>query len=187
MGGGMSSSSLNFTKTTKGNFHFHSIIGKGKFGMIYSALHIQTQEKVAIKEMSLNKVMETRSGVAMLFSELSALRIIKGSPFTIGLKGSFRDTINCYFIMDIASSGSLKYHMIKGCHFTEKTVSLIIGCISIALHHIHSCGVVHRNVTPHNILFNECGYPYLTDFSLSHLCDDATDYLECTLTTGTQA
>ena len=53
--------------------------------------------------------------------------------------------------------------------FNELRVSFILMCLSSALHHIHSRGIIHRDIKPENILFNERGYPLLTDFGVAFI------------------
>lgn len=42
--------------------------------------------------------------------------------------------------------------------FTEKQAKFITANIIIALEFLHSNGVIHRDVRPENVVFNEKGY-----------------------------
>lgn len=39
--------------------------------------------------------------------------------------------------------------------------------VARALHHVHNCGIVHRDVKPSNILLDNAGTPWLLDFGLA--------------------
>ena len=53
--------------------------------------------------------------------------------------------------------------------FTEKQAKFIIANIIIALEFIHGNGVIHRDIRPHNIVFNDQGYLSLVDFGLARV------------------
>ena len=48
--------------------------------------------------------------------------------------------------------------------FTERKALMIILGVARALHYIHEQGFSHRDIKPHNILFNDYDEPLLTDF-----------------------
>lgn len=43
----------------------------------------------------------------------------------------------------------------------------VVRAVADALEHVHQGGFVHRDVKPHNILFNAAGVPFLSDFGLA--------------------
>jgi serine/threonine protein kinase len=76
----------------------------------------------------------------------------------------------------------------KRCVFEEYDVAFYIAAISSALDHIHSKNIIHRDIKPENIILDERGYPYLTDFGVSHVQEQSTvqTTLTCTLASGTK-
>eukprot|EP00602_Paraphysomonas_sp_CaronLab_P000113 CAMPEP_0185029790 /NCGR_PEP_ID=MMETSP1103-20130426/16324_1 /TAXON_ID=36769 /ORGANISM="Paraphysomonas bandaiensis, Strain Caron Lab Isolate" /LENGTH=434 /DNA_ID=CAMNT_0027564673 /DNA_START=473 /DNA_END=1777 /DNA_ORIENTATION=- len=61
-------------------------------------------------------------------------------------------------------------------------------CLSSALDHIHSRGVLHRDVKPENVMYNDHGFPMLTDFGVSYVCDEfaSSGVIECKMASGTR-
>ena len=51
--------------------------------------------------------------------------------------------------------------------FTEADAAQLIYKVIQAMNHVHSCGVVHRDLKPDNIMINENGDPRIIDFGLS--------------------
>jgi serine/threonine protein kinase len=89
-------------------------------------------------------------------------------------------------VLDLQTGGDLRYYMRKRYLFEEADVAFYIACLSSALEHMHSCGVIHRDVKPENIILDERGYPYLTDFGVAHVQSADAPILSCTLASGTR-
>lgn len=51
--------------------------------------------------------------------------------------------------------------------FSEIQIRFFAACIVIALEYIHSMNVLHRDVKPENIVLDQQGYLYLTDFGVA--------------------
>jgi serine/threonine protein kinase len=105
----------------------------------------------------------------------------------------------------LKTGGDLRYYLRKRYLFDERDCAFYVACISSALDHIHSKNVIHRDVKPglcmtfikiifskpvfilENIIFDERGYPYLTDFGVAHVQSDPWDKtLTCNLASGTK-
>lgn len=72
--------------------------------------------------------------------------------------------------------------------FSEAHCALIAACLGSALEHMHSRGVIHRDVKPENILLDEAGFPHLTDFGVAHVepGNVTGNRMECFLSSGTR-
>lgn len=77
-------------------------------------------------------------------------------PFLGNLRYSFQDTDKLYIVTDYLEGGDLGYYMhVKKKKFTENQAKFIIANIIIALEFVHGNGVIHRDVRPENLVFNE--------------------------------
>ena len=65
-------------------------------------------------------------------------------------------------------SGDNMADMLKGCLFTEKETKQLSSDICKALYALHSCGIVHRDVKPENIIIRG-KTAVLTDFDASRI------------------
>ena len=86
--------------------------------------------------------------------------------------------------MDLLTGADLRYYIKKRIILTEAELAFLVSCISSALHHMHSKGVLHRDVKPENVVFDSEGFPNLTDFGVSYV--STSNDLTCTLSSGTK-
>jgi len=73
--------------------------------------------------------------------------------------------------MDYIPGGDMAYHLNQKGRFMEKEVRFFIAEIVLGLEHLHSCGVVYRDLKLENILIDKEGHICLTDFGLSKELD----------------
>jgi serine/threonine protein kinase len=171
-------------------FVFSYVIGKGGFGKVYSAFHIDSKEWFAIKETNISGILQHKNGFSLLMSEVQALKRVGRHPCIVSLNSAFHDSRFCYMALDLCTGGDLRYHMKNREKFTERQIAFIVACIGSALHHCHSKGVLHRDVKPENILIDETGYAMLTDFGVAHSSETfmlhPSKDVTCTMASGTR-
>lgn len=130
----------------------------------------RTLKQYALKEISKVKVIDKKN-IQNILTERNILSYLN-HPFFANLHYSFQDTNNLYLVLDFLPGGDLRYHMIKYKHFTESQSKFITSCILLSLEHLHSNGIVHRDMKPENILLDNNGYCYLTDFGIAKQIND---------------
>jgi serum/glucocorticoid-regulated kinase 2 len=89
------------------------------------------------------------------------------SPFIVNMHYAFQDREHLYLVLDFKKGGDLRYQMAKSKKFTEEQLKFFTCCILLGLKYIHSKGVIHRDVKPENLVFDEAGFLYITDFGIS--------------------
>ena len=104
----------------------------------------------------------------MLYGELDALKTVS-HPFIANMDFAFHDPENAYIVLGLKTGADLRYYLKKKLIFEECNVAFYLSCISSALHHCHSRGVLHRDVKPENIILDAQGFPHLTDFGVAYV------------------
>ncbi|XP_077379550.1 ribosomal protein S6 kinase beta-2-like isoform X2 [Festucalex cinctus] len=71
-----------------------------------------------------------------------------------------------YLILEYLSGGELFMQLEKEGIFMEDTACFYLGEIILALGHLHSNGIIYRDLKPENVMLNHQGHIKLTDFGL---------------------
>jgi protein kinase A len=100
-------------------------------------------------------------------NEKEILIAMKSCPFTINLFGTFQDSRNVYFAMELAAGGELFRRLNKKENFSNAASKFYAIEIFIALEHMHNLGYVYRDLKPENIMLDENGHCKLVDFGFS--------------------
>ena len=72
-----------------------------------------------------------------------------------------------YFVMEFVSGGELFFHIGREKRFSETRVRFYAGEILLAIHYLHSKGIVYRDLKLENLLLDADGHIKITDFGLS--------------------
>ncbi|EGR34376.1 protein kinase domain protein [Ichthyophthirius multifiliis] len=139
---------------------FNDIIGKGGYGKVWHVTKRKNKQNYAMKIMSKVKILSKKS-VTSVLNERKLLAFLQ-HPLIIGIECSFQDRDNLYLVMPYISGGDLRFHLQKN-QFNEQ------HCIISSLEYIHQNNILHRDVKPENLIFDENGYVKITDFGISRL------------------
>lgn len=91
-----------------------------------------------------------------------------------------------YIAMRYVEAGTLKEHMAQG-RMSLPEISHVIGQIGSALDYAHRQGIIHRDVKPGNILIDNQGNTYLTDFGLARIMESSQQFTASGVSVGTPA
>jgi serine/threonine protein kinase len=84
-------------------------------------------------------------------------------------------------IMEFVSGGELFTYIRsekeknKATAFDEATIAFYASELTVALKHVHSLGIVYRDLKPENVLIDQEGHIKLTDFGLSKVAPNNED------------
>lgn len=140
-------------------------IGRGGHGVVFRALHVPTERIVAVKVL-LPEYLEDPKMAERLELEASIVRELK-HPSIVHYEDSWQDDYGVWLVMRYFGGGSLRELMAKHQPVPLDLVAHITGQIVEALECAHAAGIVHRDMKPDNIILDEDGNAYLTDFGIA--------------------
>src|SRR5262249_6570866 len=89
-----------------------------------------------------------------------------------------------YLTMELLEGGSLANLLRKGA-LAPELIERLLSQIASALEYAHARGFIHRDLKPHNILFNTAGDAILTDFGIAKVLHDTTTLTRTGMVIGT--
>lgn len=166
-----------------------STLFAGGFGTVTAGLHAKSGNWYAVKEINLNFKSQRKhvKHLKMISNEIKAHTVCKKHPYICTLHHSFKGQASTYLVLDLYVGGDLRYHLLSGVVFTEQTTAFIVTCLASALEFLHRKKILHRDVKPDNIMFDEHGFPSLTDFGICYPYKDLPrEQHVCSMSSGTR-
>jgi eukaryotic-like serine/threonine-protein kinase len=148
-----------------GDFLLLNVIGTGGTGTVYKAIDVPLNRYLALKVLRSNLASDP-AFVARFSGEARATATVNHP--NIAQVYSFGEIDHWYYTaIELCDQGSLDSRSTQlGCLPEPEVLSIGLQ-IASALRAAWQHGVLHRDVKPGNILFNEDGVPKLVDFSLA--------------------
>jgi WD40 repeat protein len=151
------------SQTVKG-YELRERIGAGGLGVVYRAHQKQINREVAIKiiqPMYANHPDFIRrfEAEAQLIARLEHIHIIP-------LYDYWREPDRAYLVMRWLRGGSVRHTLAHG-PWEVEAVAQLLDQMAAALQLAHQKGVIHRDIKPDNILLDDNGNAYLTDFGIA--------------------
>ncbi len=157
------------------------VIGKGGFGITYLAYDLKLDARLAVKEyypMGLamrnpgstlvsvsNEESEEsfKTGAEKFYNEAKMVAKFNGNPNIVSVHDFFYENDTVYFTMGYLQGQTLKSYL-KTKKITEGQAVSIFQAISSALMASHSLNILHRDISPDNIMLCDDGTIRLLDF-----------------------
>jgi tRNA A-37 threonylcarbamoyl transferase component Bud32 len=153
-------------------YELRRLIGKGGMANVYEAYDPSFHRVVAVKVFK-------REDEEMLHRFIREAQVMAGlhHPHLVGIY----DTGEClldgvmryYIVMPMLTGGTLRLR-IRRQPLSLTDVCQCLNDIAGALDYIHSQGIVHRDIKASNVLLDDEGRCYLTDFGIARITSDAT-------------
>jgi serine/threonine-protein kinase len=143
-------------------------IGQGGMGEVWSAVHEVLQRPVAIKGMVSQVAADPKLRERFLQEARAQARL--QHPRIIGVTDAFQVDGVDYLVMPLVQGRSLADRLAEARGPLPPAEALRIAVdVLDALEAAHQRGIIHRDVKPSNILLDQEGRAYLTDFGIALL------------------
>jgi serine/threonine-protein kinase len=154
-------------KLIGGRYEIQSELGRGGMSSVYKAYDQRLQRYVALKAID-TSLSASHNFLTRFEHEIQISSSLRHANI-ISILDSGIETNIPYYVMTYLPGGSLKDILERKKVLPEREIFEILSPILDALNYAHERGVVHRDIKPQSILFDENGVPYLTDFGISKL------------------
>jgi len=150
-----------------------AVLGEGSFGLVLEVAHKASRRRFALK--SLTKSAVVLGGCeAHVLRERVILQVSGGHPFVVSAFGFFQDAEQLYILMELLQGGSL-YELLQAVgRLPTRDAAFFGACVASGLRHLHSLGVISRDVKPENLIRDDAGYVKLVDFGFGKVVEGKT-------------
>lgn len=164
-----------------GRYIIGGAIGRGGFGVTYLAYDTTEKKTVAVKEYFPSMLaMRSRSrhvipnseksaeqfniGAEKFFDEAELVRQFNGNPNIVSIYECFYENNTAYYIMEYLDGITLEKYVKKYGALNSEQTAYIADKLTMALIVLHSGKVLHRDISPDNLMLCKDGKVKLLDF-----------------------
>lgn len=142
-------------------------IGQGASGGVYTAQSVDTNMSVAIKQMNLAQ--QQRKEV--IINEILVMREAQHNNI-VNFIDSFLVSNELWVVMEYMEGGSLT-DIVTTSMMTEIQIATVCRETLAGINHLHSLGIIHRDIKSDNVLLGLNGHVKLTDFGFCARLNDS--------------
>lgn len=151
-----------------GRYQVKSELGRGGMATVYRAYDPQFKRDVAIKILP-KEFLHDKEFRARFEREATTIAALE-HPAIVPVYDFGEQDGQPYLVMRYMGGESLKERIDRGVIPLDEVVR-IVDFIAPALDYAHSQNVIHRDLKPDNILFDQQNSPYLADFGIAKLAE----------------
>lgn len=160
-----------FTIEVPEGYEINEIIGQGAFGNVVSASSqiVRGMERVAIKKLALLREQKSDKTLLLTLRELCFLRALQ-HPNIIQLMFAYAGSDGAvYCVTEMLDSDLAKVLNLPGLNLSPLQIEWMAYQLVRGLAYMHGCGVMHRDLSPRNLLINEECDLKICDFGMARL------------------
>lgn len=161
------------------------VLGEGSFGITYIGWDCLLELPVAIKEYYPSDLVsrdvirgtdknvyvyeklgneEYQENLKKFLNEAKCLTRFNQKGGIVSVRDFFYENNTAYIVMEYVDGGNVKDYIKKHGKMSAKQVLKIMHPVLKAIASVHNTGMVHRDISPDNLLFNKEGQLVLIDF-----------------------
>jgi WD40 repeat protein/serine/threonine protein kinase/DNA-binding SARP family transcriptional activator len=160
-----------FGRSVRG-YELREDVGSGDFGIVYRAYQPSVGREVAIK--IIRPELVNQPAFVRRFEAEARLVAQLEHPHIVSLYDYWRDPDGAYLVMRWLRGGSLRGALERGPWNLEPATRLL-SQVATALSYAHRQGVIHGDLKPANVLLDEDGNAYLSDFGIPTRLGDPSE------------
>ena len=160
--------------TAFSNYRVDSLLGRGGMGVVYLAHDESLERPVALKLIAPELLQDEEFRARFLREPKLAASLDHPNVIPIYEAGEYDGQL--YLAMRYVKGTDLRTSLERDGKLSPERTIEILSQVAGALDAAHERGLVHRDVKPANVLLDEVGRPYLTDFGITKEAgSDSTD------------
>ena len=176
----------------RGQYVIGRALGQGGYGITYLGWDRELERTVAIKEFFPNSMVtrDTDQGTGLQFftansqeqytagrerflREARALAKFSSVPEIVGIHSCFEENHTAYMVMEyVKGSNLVLYTRNAGGRLSAEETLRILKPIMAALDQVHQAGIIHRDISPDNIILEPMGGAKLIDFGAARAVEN---------------
>lgn len=141
------------------------MIGQGGQGAVYRVRHTLLKRDFAMKVIRPDLAEDPET--VQRFQIEAAIIIKLAHPYIVPLYDYWHDEDGIFIVMRYLEGGNLRGQIRDGTLWDTARASKMLDRVAEALYIAHRNDIVHRDIKPDNILLDDNGNVYLTDFGIA--------------------
>jgi serine/threonine protein kinase len=160
-------------------------IGRGGMGVVYQAMQHRPAREVALKIVAPNSLRAASQRLRFLL-EIEAMASVSHPALLPLYESGEDDDGRPWFSMRLASGGTLAERLDRYAGEWRMAAALMVR-LGEAVQFSHERGILHRDLKPGNVLFDEMDQAFVADFGLAKWADDEIGLTRSTEMLGSPA
>ena len=153
-----------------GRYEVKAEVGRGGMATVYRSYDPSFERDVAIKV--LPPAFQHDPQFRVRFEREAKTIALLEHPAIVPVYDFGEDGQQLYIVMRFMSGGSLSLRLREG-EVTKEESQQIISRLAPSLDAAHAKGIIHRDIKPGNILFDQYGNAFLSDFGIARITEHA--------------
>jgi hypothetical protein len=150
---------------TFAGYRVESLVGRGGMGVVYRAWDLSLERPVALKLIAPELAQDERFRARFLREPRLAASLDHPGVVPIYQAGEWEGQL--YLAMRFVEGSDLKSVLEREGELAPERALVVLAQVADALDAAHRRELVHRDVKPANVLLDEGGHAYLTDFGIT--------------------
>jgi serine/threonine-protein kinase len=152
-------------RATGSRYRIIKRLGGGGMATVYRAEQMPLGRDVVVKVLHPHLARDAEMAERFRREAEAAAQLVH--PFICPLLDFGRSGETVYIVMPYLGGGSLADRVQRERAVSPVTIAAAAAQVAVGLDHAHRRGVVHRDVKPDNILFDDDGNAFITDFGIA--------------------